>query len=319
MAITCVDWRGADAEELAGLYAAEVDRWSHVLAWDTRSSWNQIELGRRLGTVQGLLAHDPNGRVVGWTFYLLHHDVLQIGGFAAASPVATTTLLNAILESETASRASSLTLFAFAEAPGLAKALAGCGLSVGRYDYLSKALSDEPCQPSPDMRRWRADDAVAAATLLAAAYGDPQPARPFAPLGTAEEWREYVGQLVVGAGCGLMMPDSSFVVPGDLERIAGLVLVTSLAPATAHIAQICVAPLAQRQGLGRRLVRAACASASGAGCNRMTLFVESGNARARDLYADLGFGVVASFVSAGSRQPLRLTSVAAGGGVVRRL
>jgi ribosomal protein S18 acetylase RimI-like enzyme len=319
MAITCVDWRGADAERLAGLYAAEVRRWSHVLAWDTRASWIQIELGRRLGTVQGLLAHDPDGNVVGWTFYLLHHDVLQIGGFAAASPVAATTLLHAILDSETASRAQSLTLFAFAEAPGLVEALAGCGLSVARYDYLSKALSDELCRPSPDMRRWRADDAVAAAALLASAYGEPQPARPFAPRGTAEEWREYVGQLAVGAGCGMMMPDSTLVVPGELEGIAGLVLVTRLAPATAHIAQICVAPPVQRQGLGRRLLRAACANAGAAGCDRMTLFVEAGNARARDLYADLGFGVVASFVSAGSRQPLRLTSVAAGGGVVRRL
>jgi ribosomal protein S18 acetylase RimI-like enzyme len=100
-----------------------------------------------------------------------------------------------------------------------------------------------------------------------------------------------------------MMPDSCLVVPNGPDRIAGAVLVTRLAAATAHIAQIAVEPQSQRRGLGRLLVNAACVSASDAGCDRITLLVEGRNARARRLYEESGFVAAARFVSAGSGQP----------------
>jgi ribosomal protein S18 acetylase RimI-like enzyme len=319
MAIACVDWRQADTKELAALYANEIRRWSASLGWDTASSWDQIELGRRIGTVSGLLAFDAHGAILGWTFYLLHRDVLQIGGFAAASETITTALVDGILSSAIAARAQAVTLFAFTDAPGLADALTQRGLAVNHYDYLSKALAPGPGWRPRDVRRWRTDDAAAAATLLATAYPGADHARPFAPQGIAAEWREYVGQIVTTAGCGTIMPDGCLVVPSGPNRIAGVVLVTKLAATTAHIAQIAVEPQAQRRGLGRLLVSAACASASEAGCGRMTLLVDGRNNVARRLYEASGFVGVARFVSAGSRQPVRLTSVAAAGAAVVRL
>ena len=318
MGIACVDWRLADRGGLAALYAAEISRWSAALGWDTASSWNHIELGRRLGTVPGLLAVDAAGAIAGWTCYLLHRDVLQVGSFVATSEAVTTALLDSMLSSETAARALSVTLFAFTDAPGLPAVLTRRGFSVGNYDYLIKPLADEPGPPPPEARRWCDGDAAATAVLLATAYPEVDEARPFAPRGTAEEWQEYVGQLVGATGCWTIMPDACCVVPNGPDRIAGVVLVTRLAAAAAHIAQIAVEPAAQRRGLGRLLLRAACARASDAGCDRMTLLVDGRNARARHLYGESGFFQVARFVSAGGRQPLRLTSVAAAGGVVMR-
>jgi ribosomal protein S18 acetylase RimI-like enzyme len=110
------------------------------------------------------------------------------------------------------------------------------------------------------------------------------------------------------------MPEACYIVPGGPDRVSGVVLVTRLAAATAHIAQLAVDPQAQRQGLGRILVEAGCASARAAGCDRITLLVDGRNAAAQRLYAACGFKVVARFVSAGTPQPVRLSSVATGGG-----
>jgi ribosomal protein S18 acetylase RimI-like enzyme len=300
MAIACVDWREADRGRLAALYAAEIRRWSDVLGWDTASSWDHIEIGRRLGTVSGLCALDADGAIAGWTFFLRHHDVLQVGGFLAASDDATAALLDGIFASDTAARARSVTFFAFTDAPGLTDRLAHRGLTVVRYTYLAKPLAAEPHTPSLDVRPWRADDASAVARLLASAYPMADEGRPFAPCGTAEEWQEYVGQIVNASGCGTIMPDASFVAPNGEDCLAGTILVTRLAAATAHVAQIAVDPVAERRGMGRLLIGAACANAREAGCARMTLLVDDRNVRARRLYAHAGFVAVAGFVSAGS-------------------
>ena len=139
-----MDWRQADKAQLATLYADEIRRWSAALGWDTAASWDHIELGRRLGTVPGLIALDSHGDIAGWTFYLLHRGALQIGGVVARSEPATTALVDGIFASEAAAQARSATVFAFTDAPGLPDALARRGLTVGAYDYLMKAFPDRP-------------------------------------------------------------------------------------------------------------------------------------------------------------------------------
>ena len=303
MAIACVDWCEADRGRLGALYAAEIRRWSDVLGWDTASQWDHIELGRRLGTVSGLCALDEAGAIAGWTFYLRHRDVLQIGGLLAASEDATAALLGGIFASDTAARARSVTFFAFTDAPGVTDALTRRGLTVVRYTYMTKPLVAEAHTPSPDERPWRADDTSAITRLLAAAYPTADEGRPFAPRGTAEEWQEYVGQIVHASGCGTIMPDACFVAPHGPGRLAGTILVTRLAAATAHVAQVAVDPSAERRGVGRLLMGAACATAREAGCARMTLLVDDRNTRARRLYEQAGFVAVAGFVSAGRVSP----------------
>ncbi|MEP7305629.1 MAG: GNAT family N-acetyltransferase [Acidobacteriota bacterium] len=314
MALAIVDWRQADRAHLAALYAGEIRRWSDVLGWDTAASWDHIELGRRLGTVPGLLALDANGAIAGWTFYLVHRGVLQVGGISAVSEPATTALVEGICSSEAAANTQSATVFAFTDAPGVSDALARRGLTVGGYDYLVKTLpaladrrpgavgASDGGEPGvlPALRHWRDREAESVAALLRLAYPGADGGRPFASGGTVEEWQEYVGQLVGAAGCGSIMPEGCYVVPNGPDRISGVVLVTRLAAGTAHIAQLAVDPQATRRGLGRVLVAAACARAGDAGCDRITLLVEGRNTAARRLYEDSGFQAVARFVSAGT-------------------
>lgn len=318
MPIACVDWRRAAPETMTALYRAEIGRWA-TLGWDTTASWRTIEVGRQLGTLPGLLAVGADGATVGWTFYLLHGAALQVGGLVAASASVTGLLLDGVLSGEVASQAQAITLFAFANAPGLAGALAARDLAVDRYAYLVKPLDAQTPCASGGLRAWRSTDAEATATLLAGAYPGAEAARPFAPHGEMAEWREYVGQITQAAGCGTLMPDSSVAVPEDgPDRLAGVVLVTRLSAATAHIAQIAVDPRAQRRGIGRLLVDEVCDRARRAGCDRITLLVGGRNSRARRLYDTSGFVETASFISAGRLQPLRSTSVAAGGNAITR-
>jgi [ribosomal protein S18]-alanine N-acetyltransferase len=75
------------------------------------------------------------------------------------------------------------------------------------------------------------------------------------------------------------------------ERILGYGVV-SIAAGEAHILNVCVDPQMQRQGLGRRLVRALVRIARGHGAQRLFLEVRPSNPHAIVLYHDEGFNEI---------------------------
>jgi ribosomal protein S18 acetylase RimI-like enzyme len=282
------------------LFAVETARWLSELRWDTASAWRDVEDGRVLGTVPGLAALDEWGAVAGWIFGVPHRETLQIGGLVASTAAATRALLDGICSGPAASKAHSIMLFVFANAPGLDEALARLQLTGQRYDYLVKPLAKTSGASTASLRTWQPRDLDRTTQLFASAYPGADALRPFAPHGTDDEWRDYVQQLVGGHGCGAMLSDSCFVAE-HTDRLDGLVLVTHLSSATAHIPQLAVDPHRQGAGLGRRLVEAACGSAARHGYEQMTLLVARENTRARQLYDTSGFRPSAEFVAAGGR------------------
>jgi ribosomal protein S18 acetylase RimI-like enzyme len=87
---------------------------------------------------------------------------------------------------------------------------------------------------------------------------------------------------------------------GLLQRggVQGVALVTSLAPETAHLAQLAVRRGDRGGGLGRRLVCDVIRRAARAGKRSLTLLVGESNVEARRLYASLGFTQRGRFLSA---------------------
>lgn len=316
--IHCEDWRDAAPDRVAPLYAAEVARWGTTLEWDAAPSFEQVEFGRRLGHVRGVLAVNNRGVSVGWSFYLASNDALQIGGFVASSEACTEAMLSAIFESAPASATAETTFFAYSDAPGLAAALRRRGQTVDRYFYLARALTRTVPYPLRDARRWSSADAAAAAELMKHAYPEADEARPFAPRGSIAEWIEYVQQLTTSGGCGDLVEDASVSLPIGPGRLSGVALVTRIAPSAAHLVQLAIDPSMRRRGLGSALLLAACSASHQSGFRRMTLMVSGRNAGARRLYESAGFEVVTSFIAAGSSQPLRLTSVAGSGVAANR-
>src|SRR5262249_21734064 len=153
-----------------------------------------------------------------------------------SSEAAVQLLLDATFDAATLSTAEGVTFFAFADAPGLTAALRAKGLAVDRYWYLGREAWRDAVPQVQDVRRWRPEDLPAAAALLLRAYEAHDEARPFAPRGTRGEWQDYVRQLTASTGCGALLPEACLCIPGGPNQLAGLALVTRIAPGTAHLA-----------------------------------------------------------------------------------
>ncbi len=295
MTLRAIDWRGVDAAVMADLYETSARDWLARLGWDTRDSWLEIERGRLLGTVFGLVAIGDDGAPAGWTFALPQRGTLQVGALAASSDEATALLVERLVEAGDAC-GGGISLFGLAGAPGLAGALTRAGLTVDRYDYFERTLdAEEPPAVADGLRAWRDGDTEMSIDILASAYADPDPLRPFAPQGSRDEWRDYVVHLLGTSGCGDFLADHSFLLDGEQR---GVVIVTRLSADVAHVAQIAVAPASRGEGFGRALLDRACDHAAATGHTKLTLMVGRRNHRARRIYESAGFRKVAEFTCA---------------------
>jgi ribosomal protein S18 acetylase RimI-like enzyme len=91
-------------------------------------------------------------------------------------------------------------------------------------------------------------------------------------------------------------PETSIIVAGgEADEVLGFVFSTSktdyfTGEKHAHVEVLALTPKAEGKGLARRLMDSAEEWARGMGYRRMTLNVFASNARARGLYARLGYG-----------------------------
>ena len=296
------DWREADPAAVAACYERERQHWLDGLSWDTTWTWATVEQARFARGLPGFLALDGAGRVEGWTFYVVDDGVLHIGGFVADSDAATRSLLDGVLHGSDQTGAEATACFVLDRAAGLGAALEQHGFAVERFQYLSLPLSvvggafgrPGPAEAGPyECDAWRDGDLAAVAALLDASY-DAEAGRHFAPTGN---WEKYTTGLVDQAGCGVFDTTLTRVVRGD-AGLRGAVLVTTVSPTTAHIAQIAVHPDWRGRGLASRLLCEAADRSAAAGKTELTLLVGEQNEPARRLYAALGFTQKATFLAA---------------------
>ena len=284
-------------------YAAEQNRWLRRLGWDQTSSWDTIERARVEGLLPGCVARDDAGGVAGWTYFLLEDGTFQIGGVSGRGPEVVERLIAAALRSPEAMRAARHAGFLFPDTPVVEPVLARHGFSVHRFLYLTRPLPaadpSDRVRPVRRLRRWRVSDAAAVARLLGRAYADAPSAVCYAPTGLTDEWERYVRRLLSTGACGRFMPGASWVAGGEPDLpVRGAVITTSLASATAHIAQIAVEPDEHHRGVGVTLLDTACRAAHRSGCRRVTLLVADENQPARRLYDRAGFTLSAEFLFA---------------------
>ena len=292
-----IDWGSLPADVLTPLYEREQVRWRTALGWDTSVSWSTIESARVGWGLPGFACRDASGAICGWTFFMRRGDAgdqIDIGGLVAASPQVTSALLDAIVD-HTRGIDSHLTGFLYATAPGLHAALAGHGIGIERFSYLTRPTNRVPFErPGAALRRWRSQDIDRTAALLQTAYGDA--GRLFAPENSLAEWRTYVQNLLAYGGCGVLRPDLSRVVESN-GQVSALALVTALASDTAHLAQLAVSPQVRRCGLARALVAETLKSAHASGYQQMSLLVSNSNTAACRLYCSWGFVERGEFVA----------------------
>ncbi|MGE0813493.1 MAG: GNAT family N-acetyltransferase [Vicinamibacterales bacterium] len=292
-------WASVRPLEMRALQEAEIARWRTDLHWDTSGLWATLDHARLDGRLPGVVVRGGDGTLRGHAYWVIRAGEVHCGAMTADAPAATAALVEAVLDARTGAARPRVVLFAFASAPGLDGALAAAGFERSSYEYLSAPLpvATAAAGPAPG-RPWDVRDLEATADLLRASYPAHEPSRPFAPTGRRTEWQQYVGDLVLGAGCGTFRPSWSIAVPGEDQALDGVALVTLVGGGTAHLAQLAVRPSYRKAGLATAMVAAASARARAAGCDRLTLLVGRDNLIARRLYARLGFAQVGEFVSA---------------------
>jgi ribosomal protein S18 acetylase RimI-like enzyme len=299
-----------DARHIEPLLQAEAREWRTDLGWDVTDAWKGVEPARAAGYLPGLVVREDDGHISGWSCFLLHRNTLQVAMIVADAPDRAAVIVEGILASPEAQRATTQTICIRDAAPGIRGVLLTRGFEVATYRYLGVSLGvpgpiEAPC------RTWGVDDAGAMARLCARAYAGTAEVRAFAPHGSPDEWQEYIATLVTGPGCGHFLPSASFVIPGrQARRVDGAVIATALGNSTAHIAQVAVDPDVRGLGHGRSLVTSSMYAAASAGFQEMTLLVADTNARAAGLYETLGFTDRSTFVVAVRRQPRKLKRVA---------
>ena len=313
MTLALQDWRELPAARILPLLSQEQRRWRDTLGWDLSHAWAPVEPARLAGALPGFVAREDDGRIYGWTFFGMHHHMLQVAALLAETAGVTAALVDGIMRQASAAGAASVLAFTFEQAPGLGEAFRAHGCATERYAYLSAAplAGAYPDDDAVTMRPWATGDLDPFIELCAGAYAGSTYLRPFAPGGSMPEWREYAAQLVEQSGCGTLLPEASVMaIDRASGSVIGAVLSTRLDPSTVHLAQVVVSPEARRRHLGLRLVERARAAARADVFGRVTLLVADSNVAATRLYARLGFHETAAFLAASSAYPRRSTSEA---------
>lgn len=285
------DWRNVPASSMAPIYDTERMRWRQGLQWNPDPSLAILEQARAAGTLPGLVVRGPGQSVVGWTYFIVHKGVLQVGALQARTADGVRLLLDAIFKAPEASLAHEVLLFVFPDSPACESALQRRRFTVTRYWYLRRML-ERSCVQTPDARlRTLCDsDGPDLVRLLSRAYAGVPAARCFAPHGRLDEWAQYLGQLTHGQALGRFVRDASVVAPGGrASGLAGAAIVTDLAPTTLHLAQLAVDPLIRREGVARRMLDAMLGWGLAHGRSVATLLVSEDNVAARALYDGRGF------------------------------
>ena len=208
--MTCQDWRDASPDEVAPLYAAERARWLDELAWDPAELLDIVERGRLAGHVAGWIAFDQEDRPIGWTFYILHSGVLQIGGLVGERPSVVRRLLDAVLASPEASVARGLSCFVFPSTAGTSSALERQRFNLRESLYMTRSIGvsevsgDAPTERG--VRPWATADFAGTVRVLAASYAGVPAAECFAPDGTREQWAHYAGQILGHQAAAALTP-----------------------------------------------------------------------------------------------------------------
>ena len=312
-----VDLRQLSSRQLDPLLAEEAMRWQEELCWDYRAS---IELIKKFVDARSLTgsAIIENGHPVGYAFYVLEDHKGLVGGLFV-SPRYSQQELSRKLLTDTLATLNGIPKLDRVEAqlipfgyeldpvlseygfrlymrqfmiaplapaggaqaidvlPGLIREGPGAGLILDRWDH----RYFEPC-----------------ARLIQLAYANHVDGEINDQYRSESGALRFLKNIIILPGCGLFLPEASFVLrPAHASHIAGVILTSRVSEGVGHTTQICAMPGYQGRGLGRRLMEASIQALRARGYKTVSLTVTSGNARAVHLYEKLGFATVKKFAA----------------------
>jgi ribosomal protein S18 acetylase RimI-like enzyme len=107
--------------------------------------------------------------------------------------------------------------------------------------------------------------------------------------------QNYLRSLVENPGCGIFMPEASFISLNQQGTLCGFVICCRISGAIGMIPQIAVHPSCQGRGLGNRLINSSIEALRARDFHSLSLTVTKKNRRAYDWYQRLGFKIRKEF------------------------
>lgn len=297
-----LDLRHFSSADLRHLLDDETLVWSRLLSWDYRSSAEMILRYVDAKILPGYAAID-RGRIFGYAFFVYEGNKGVIGDLFVTNGSRT---LNA---PEVETRLLCHVIETLQQSPGIHRveaqllvhetgAVARPFVEQGfhRYPRLFMTLPMSKVIPSAfqseeiALRAWTDKDYQPAAAVITAAYRGHVDAQINDQYCSLSGSLRFLNNIVRFPGCGHFDSEASYVaVHRRLGTLAGIILCSRVRDDVGHVTQVCVLPEYRSHGLGKALLAATAANLRERKFATLSLTVTEENARAVELYRQLGF------------------------------
>jgi ribosomal protein S18 acetylase RimI-like enzyme len=302
-----VDLRQVRSRALESLFQEEVLRWREDLYWDYRPSVDLIRRFVDSRALGGCVATE-NGQAAGYGFYVLEDHKGLIGGLFVSSQCEQASVTQRLLrEILTALRATprlqriEAQLMPFGTEIDPAFLTPDFCLHTRQFMLLplrDARLAKQAASPGLRFEPWSDRAFEPAARLIQLAYADHIDAEINDQYRTEAGGMKFLRNIVLLPGCGTFLPEASFVVrPAGEDRLAGMILTSTVAGHVGHTTQVCVMPGYQGHHIGRQLMERSIEILRQRQYESLTLTVTSSNRRAVELYERLGFRTIKTFAA----------------------
>ncbi len=303
-----VDLRQLHSRSLEGLFQEEAQRWREELFWDYRPS---IDLVRKFVDSHSLggYAAIEGGNPVGYGFYVLEDHKGLIGGLFVSSSEnpqngATERLLSELVGTLRATprlQRIEAQLMPFGAELDPAFLSQHFHLHTRQFMFLRLAeanLLSRQLSPGLRIEPWSDRAFDAAARLIQLAYTDHVDGQINDQYCSEAGSLRFLRNIVLLPGCGIFLPEASFVVrPATEDTLVGMILTSTVADKVGHTTQVCVKPGYHGNGIGRQLMEHSIRALRRLRYESLSLTVTSVNTHAVELYEHLGFRTVKTFAA----------------------
>ncbi len=282
---------------LAALMDEEERRWQAELDWDYSPIRRILDTLVARRALPGLVAMEGR-RAAGYTYFLIHNRRAVIGS-AYARPPGAQAVVEALLAPalEDLQGSAGIRRIEAQVMPLNGVDLDCIFLRHGFRSYLREYLELDLAAFGPSAHTGGAAEIVPwdsgylrqAAAVARRSYQNEADALISEDYGSDEGCEGYLRSLVEHPGCGVFLPEASFIALDSAGAPCGFIISSRISAGAGMIPQISVAPSHQGLGLGSRLMARALQRMKEEGLRCARLTVTRDNRRAHAWYLRLGF------------------------------
>jgi ribosomal protein S18 acetylase RimI-like enzyme len=161
-------------------------------------------------------------------------------------------------------------------------------------DLLTRSLESR-CPSTDRIIPWEPSFLPRAAEITFASYRDQPDARLCADYCTPRGCESYLRSLIENPGCGLFLPEASFIGVDGRDSPTGFLISSRIARDSGMIPQVAILPSHQGRGVGNALMTCCLAQFKARSYRTVSLTVTKDNRRAFEWYTRLGFRIRKEF------------------------